>query len=218
MLKSILSIFLKTNCPLCQRATDDAICYDCQQQLKGCQLKDPKKFWQGELPSFVWGQYEGKLKRAIAALKYDNNPEIGELLGFCLGEMWQTYPIIKTKQKPIVVPIPLHPKKQQERGFNQAEVIARGFCQITRYPLASQGLIRIRQTDTMFALTPQQRKTNVKQAFKLGKLKQNSLKSNSILLIDDIYTTGATATEAAQVFVKKGIKVLGIVTVATPRL
>ncbi|MEM8779017.1 MAG: ComF family protein [Cyanobacteria bacterium P01_G01_bin.49] len=217
MLKSILSIFLKNNCPLCQRPTDEEICYDCQRQLRGCQFKDPQRFWQAELPLFVWGKYEGKLKQAIAVLKYDKSPFIGEFLGLCLGETWQKYPLIKTRQKPIVIPIPLHAKKQQERGFNQAEIIAKGFCQITKYPLQAKGLVRIRQTETMFGLTPQKRQANIQQAFGLGKSLQNYDSSTSFLLIDDIYTTGTTALEAAKVLTKRGFNVLGVLAVSTSR-
>ncbi len=217
MFKSILSIFLQDNCPLCQRSTHQEICYDCQRQLKSCQLKHPQKFWQGDLPLFPWGQYDGKLKQAIASLKYDKNPQIGELLGFWLGESWQKYSLIKTTKKPLVIPIPLHSTKQKIRGFNQAEIIARGFCQVTRYPLKAQGLVRIRQTQAMFGLTIEQRKNNIKQVFRLGKYLQNYPLSVPVLLIDDIYTTGTTVNEATIILQNHGIKVLGVLSLATPR-
>ena len=217
MLDSLLSIFLKNNCPLCQRPTDEYLCCDCQKQLRGCQFSCPQKFWQGELPLFVWGRYEGKLKQAIAALKYDSHRSIGEVLGFFLGETWQASHVIKSSRPPVVIPIPLHYQKQQERGFNQAEIIAKGFCQITKYPLLSKALRRIRPTETMFGLTPQQRQRNLRQAFALDKSFHTKLKSRSILLLDDIYTTGTTATEAAKVLTQKGSNVLGILAVSTPR-
>lgn len=217
MLKNILAIFLKENCPLCQRSTDEEICVDCQRQLKSYQFKNPQQFWQGELPLFAWGKYEGKLKQAIASLKYDNNPQIGEFLGFLLGETWQKLSLIKLNQKPIVIPIPLHSSKQKERGFNQAEIISQGFCQITKYSLKAKGLIRVRQTEAMFGLTPEKRQANIQQAFALGKSLENHPLSTPILLIDDIYTTGTTAEEASKILLKKGFKVLGILVVSTPK-
>ncbi|MEA5511009.1 ComF family protein [Crocosphaera sp. UHCC 0190] len=216
MLKNILSIFLKENCPLCQRSTEEEICYDCQRQLKSCQLKHSKQLWQGEFPLFAWGKYDGKLKQAIAALKYDKKPQIGEFLGFWLGESWQKYSLIKTQKTPTIIPIPLHLTKEKARGFNQSEMIAKGFCQITNYPLKTKGLMRIRQTEAMFGLTPEQRKANIKQAFSLGKSLQNHPLSKPILLIDDIYTTGTTAKEAAKVLSDQGFNVLGIIAVSTP--
>ena len=161
MLKNILSIFLQPNCPLCERATTEEICKYCQKQLKSHQLKDPKKSWQGDLPLFVWGEYDGKLKQAIAALKYDKSPQIGELLGFWLAESWGKNYLINSKIKPLIIPIPLHKAKEKIRGFNQAEIIARGFCQGTKYPLNPKGLIRIRQTKAMFSLTFQEKGNNI---------------------------------------------------------
>ena len=169
MLKNILSIFLQPNCPLGERATTEEICNYCQKQLKSYQLKEHKKFWQGDLPLLVWGEYDGKLKQAIAALKYDKNPQIGELLGCLLAESCQKSSLINTKIKPLILPIPLHKSKEKIRGFNQADIIARGFCQVTKYPLNTKGLIRIRQTKAMLSLNFDAKENNIKGAFKLGK-------------------------------------------------
>ena len=192
MLKNILSIFFQENCPLCERVTHQEICSYCQKQLKSCQLKKPQRFWQGDLPLFVWGVYDGKLKRAIAALKYDKHPQIGELLGVWLAETWQNHSLISLKISPLIIPIPIHKSKQKIRGFNQSEIIAKGFCQVTKYPLNSQGLIRIRQTKAMFSLTFDEKQKNIQGAFKSGKSLQNYSLSKPVLLVDDIYTTGTT--------------------------
>ncbi|MGK7939508.1 MAG: ComF family protein [Crocosphaera sp.] len=214
MFKNILSIFLQENCPLCERASNEEICFYCQKQLKSCQLKEPKQFWKGDLPLFVWGEYDGKLKQAIAALKYDKNPQIGELLGIWLGETWQKYSLINTQKHPSIIPIPLHSSKEKSRGFNQADIIARGFCQVTKYPLITRGLRRIRATQAMFGLTVEERKQNIKQVFRVGK---SFNPSQPILLLDDIYTTGTTVKEASRVLRQQGVKVLGVIALATPR-
>lgn len=216
MLKNILSIFLQENCPLCERATSEEICGYCQKQLKSCQLKNNKKFWQGDLPLFVWGAYDGKLKQAIAAFKYDKHPQIGELLGFWLAETWQHYSLIPSKRTPLIIPIPLHKTKEKIRGFNQAEIIARAFCQVTKYPLNPKGLLRMRQTKPMFDLNVQEKEKNIQGAFQLGKSLENHPLSRPVLLVDDIYTTGTTVKEAARILRNKGIKVLGVVAVSTP--
>ncbi len=216
MLKSLLSLFLQENCPLCDRPTQEEICSYCQKQLKNYKLKNHQQFWQGELPLFVWGQYEGKLKQSIAALKYDKYQSIGELLGIWLGESWSNSSKVKSIKSITVIPIPLDPKKQKDRGFNQAEVIARTFCQITGYRLQGNGLEKVRSTQAMFGLNPTERQANIKQAFRVRKSLEKQLASNPVLLLDDIYTTGATATEAAQSLRSKGIKVIGIAAIAKP--
>ncbi|PSF38693.1 ComF family protein [Aphanothece hegewaldii CCALA 016] len=213
MLKSFLSLFLQQNCPLCDRSTEEEICQDCLRQLKSQQIKNTAQFWYGELPLFVWGNYEGKLKQAIAALKYNRHPELGEVMGQWLGEAWLKSSLEK-KQKFSVIPIPMHQQKLKERGFNQAELMAKGFCKTTGYNLQSHGLIRIRETQAMYSLKPKEREENVKNAFNIGKLNQTN---TPVLLIDDIYTTGTTAKEVAKCLNSHHVNVVGIATLSTVR-
>jgi ComF family protein len=217
MLKSFLSLFLQSHCPLCQRSTEQDVCQFCQRQLASLTHHNPHQFWQGDLPLFAWGKYEGKLKQAIAALKYEGHPELADFLGTGLSQAWLAASLIAPKNKITVVPIPLHPKKQQSRGFNQAELIARRFCQVTRSSLASQGLERVKDTPALFALTPTERSQTLKNAFTLGKTFLSHPPQSPILLLDDIYTTGSTAIEAAKVLRIKGLKVIGIVAIATSK-
>lgn len=213
--KEILNLFLKSNCPLCDRPTPMEFCEYCQRQLQRCQLKNPSYGWQGELPLFVWGNYGGVLKQAIAALKYENKPELARPLGHWLGEAWLKSAAIYPK-KLTVVPIPLHSAKLQQRGFNQAELIARSFCEYTGYKQQPLALERIKKTEAQFSLSPQQREENLADAFIVGKsLVQKS--ASPVLLVDDIYTTGATVRAAAKAFRRRGIEVYGLVAIASSR-
>lgn len=213
--KEIFSFFLKSSCPLCDRPTAAEICPYCTQQLQGCQISHPDRYWQEPLPLFVWGHYEGALKRAIAALKYENQPQLAQPLGQWLGEAWLQSSRFDKLKVPTVVPIPMHSEKQQKRGFNQAELLAQSFCDMTRFPLQKQGLERIKATEAQFGLSRQAREQNLKEAFRLGKLRPQ--KTTSVLLLDDIYTTGATAIAAAQTLQQQGFKVYGVLAIATTK-
>jgi ComF family protein len=161
----------------------------------------------------VWGNYGGAVKRAIAALKYENQPQIGYVLGEWLGESWLLHSPQPQKQL-LVVPIPMHPKKQKQRGFNQAALIAEGFCNVTGYKLKVNGLERIKETEAQFSLSAVQRQENLANAFILGKdLRRHP--NIPILLLDDIYTTGATVKAAVQTLEQHQITVLGVAAVAT---
>ena len=81
--KSLLNLFLKSNCPLCQRPATEEFCPYCHKQLQRCQLADPGQLWDSQKAVFVWGEYGGTLKRAIAALKYHDHPQLAKPLG-CL--------------------------------------------------------------------------------------------------------------------------------------
>ncbi len=214
MFKSLLSLLLKDNCPLCSRSADHIICQDCERRLHDCQFANCNQFWQGDLPLFVWGVYGGELKRAIASLKYNNNPELARLLGYWLGKAWSDVSPLRKKKKLTIVPIPIHKERLQKRGFNQAELLARSFCRYTGYSLAAKSLKRIKATEAFFNLNLQERKEQIKDAFVIEKDLQRRHPSSSVLILDDIYTTGQTASEAARVMRKQGIDVVGIVTVA----
>ncbi len=216
MWKSYLSLWLKFPCPLCQRTAEDVVCRYCQKKVESCRLENPQALWQGYLPVFAWGKYEGELKRAIATLKYNNHPEIGVLLGKWLAKTWQANNLISPNLKLTIVPIPLHKTKFKSRGFNQAVSLAKGFCQETGDYLEPEALIRVKATEAMFTLNPAQRQQNLQNAFAISKNWQKSRKSASILLLDDIYTTGTTLTEAAQILRQHRINVLGAIVIATP--
>jgi ComF family protein len=215
--KSLLALFLEDNCPLCQRNTGEVFCLDCQRQLNQCQFTDSTTFWQGDLPLLVWGTYEQALKRAIASLKYDHKQQIGPMMGSWLGKIWLEAKLNQKYPQLLVIPIPLHQEKFKERGFNQAELIAQGFCRLTGYSLNTQGLIRIKKTQALFNFNPQERQQELSQAFAITK--QLSLKNKAIpiLLIDDIYTTGTTAQEARKILVNQGFSVVGIAAIATTK-
>jgi ComF family protein len=220
---------LKGQCPCCQRQTPTTLCSACERQLKSEFLPElTLAQWQTceqKLPVVALGQYQGQLKRVIAALKYHNQTQLGPLLGEWLARRWLSNPVNRMIGRPLqrknlaVVPIPLHRDKQQLRGFNQAELIGRGFCRYTNLPLLPHGLIRHQLTAPQFGLTIEARQQNLKNAFQAGHQLQAICSSkHSILLIVDIYTTGATVIAAQQTLQNEGFVVCGVVTVAiTPK-
>ncbi|GET43592.1 hypothetical protein MiSe_84170 [Microseira wollei NIES-4236] len=212
-INGLLSLFLQSNCPICQRQTPEVLCLYCQRQLQRCQLNSARQLWHSELPVFAWGSYGGAVKTSLAVLKYDNKPQIAQPLGQWLGKAWLNSDLAGT-EKLTVVPIPLHGNKLRQRGYNQAELLAESFCQVTRLPLQRHGLERVRETEAQFTLGAAEREKNLKSAFAVGKNWQKSRPTASVLLLDDIYTTGATARAAADVLRRQGIRVYGLVAIA----
>jgi ComF family protein len=213
LLDRALSLFLKSNCPLCDRSATVVFCQYCQRQIQECQLTQPERYWHGDLPLFAWGKYEGAVKRSIGKLKYDGQRSIADFYGECLADGWRKFaPSIPTKL--IAMPVPLHPDKLAIRGFNQAELIARKFCQLTGAKL-DLSLHRTRSTVAQFGLSKTARRSNVEGAFALV---NSSLKpGDTVLAIDDIYTTGATVREIATILRSHQINVCGVAVVATGR-
>jgi ComF family protein len=209
--KPLFDFFLKPNCSLCDRPTPTTLCIYCDRQLQSEQLSDPL---QNTTPFILaWGNYRGTLKRAIAQCKYHNHPQLGYHLGTLLGQTWlENTP---NNSQIIAIPIPLHPDKQRQRGFNQAELIAKGFCHHTGIKL-NQSLLRIKSTEAQFQLNPIDRQQNLSNAFALKP--GHKLQGRSIILIDDIYTTGATISAASQPLQNASVNIVGIAVSAIARL
>lgn len=210
MFDKFLSLVLQKPCPLCDRATSERLCLDCQRSLERDRFFHPAQFWQQQPRLFAWGNYTDMLKRTIAKLKYDQHPELAVPLGEALARSWLEASL--HREKLAIVPIPLHVEKQQQRGYNQAELISRAFCNTTGDLHQPLGLRRIRATEALFNLSPKERERMLSQVFDLGKLQRD----RPVLLIDDIYTTGATTRAAIQVLHRNGVRVLGVAVVATP--
>ena len=210
-LNDLLRLFLQSPCPLCQRSQAQSLCVSCQRQVQRHRCESADAGQVGQLPVFAWGHYSGALKRAIAALKYEGNPHLAEILGRWMAESWRsTNPSIDG----MIVPIPMHPSKKRERGFNQAELLAQHFCHITQLPIAVNGLKRDRATEAQFKLSSAERSQNLSEAFSIGKPFLHKPPSRSVWLLDDIYTTGATAVSAVQTLKHHGIRVQGIIVLA----
>jgi ComF family protein len=212
--QGLLDLFLQSHCPLCQRSSTTDFCTYCQRQLQRCQIAQPEKFWGNSFPVFPWGTYSGSLKRALWALKYEKQPKIAQPLGYWLGETWLKSRLQLGKNL-IVVPIPLHPNKFRSRGFNQAELLAASFSQITNLPLQKDGLERITETEALYSKSARERSESLIGAFQIGKAFRQRHPKREVLLLDDIYTSGATALAAADTLRQYDIKVCGIVAIAT---
>lgn len=211
-----LGLVAKSSCVLCQRLTSQVLCLDCQRQVMQCQFTSPSWVTVAQMPVFAWGGYQGALKQAIAALKYHNQPQLATQLGSWMATTWRQQPAPTTSA--IVVPIPMHAAKQKQRGFNQAELLAQSFCAMTGLPLEARGLVRLKATEAQFRLSGVARSQNVKDAFGVGAPFVMRSPRQPVLLLDDIFTTGSTAISAAKTLRAHGIRVEGIIVLASAQL
>jgi ComF family protein len=176
---------------------------------------------------YIAGDYEDPiLKKLIIKYKYNFMSSLGKILARFLIEFWKlqneeietlNFKITKPQKNFIVIPIPLSKKRLRWRGFNQAEIIAREFATDFNYEL-NLDLTRIKYQRPQAELSETERLENIKTSFAWkeekingdnlkGNLKDNlkeSLKEKTIILIDDVITTGATLNEAARVLKEAG--------------
>lgn len=131
---------------------------------------------------------DGKVQRLVHQLKYKRQSAIGIELGKIYGRHLQESLHFQGLQG--IVPVPLHPRKQQQRGYNQSECFARGLSESMGLPCYPHALARKQYTETQTAKSRLDRLENVMQAFELGKTA--GLAGRHLLLVDDVLTTGAT--------------------------
>jgi ComF family protein len=145
--------------------------------------------------AFRLGPYEGLLRELILKMKHHS----GEVLAELVGELWADQLVPRLRGTPVdaVMPVPLHWWRRLRRGYNQSATLARVLARRLRVPLRSRWLRRQRNTPRQtYQPSPQARRDNVRGAFRLAA--PVSVKGNTLLLVDDVMTTGSTASEAAR--------------------
>jgi ComF family protein len=164
----------------------------------------------------AYGSYDGGLRDLIHLLKYQQVRSASAVLGRMLGESVAALETSLPDGAIQVVPVPLHPRKRAERGFNQAEQIARVALQQLarpdRFQLRTGVLVRQRETGSQIGLTRHQRRENLRGAFAV--IDPTLIAQSNVLLVDDVVTTGTTASECARVLRRAGAARVWVVAVA----
>ncbi len=164
-----------------------------------------------EVAAFLYYKKGNRVQSILHHLKYKGDKEIGSLLGAHYGKKLREEARFRCID--CIVPIPLHPKKQRKRGYNQSEWIAMGLSEGLGKPCVDDVLIRTHYTDTQTRKSRFSRWENVKEVFAIQNT--DKLKGKHILLCDDVLTTGATMEAAIhQLLTIEGTKV-SVVTLAT---
>jgi ComF family protein len=112
----------------------------------------------------------------------------------------------------ILIPVPIHATRKRERGYNQAEKIAREAARYLGLPVAAEALVRVRSTGTQTKLNREERGRNLEKAFACRK--PEAVKGKRILIVDDVYTTGATTGRCAELLRAAGAADVGILAIA----
>lgn len=145
------------------------------------------------------GEYEGSVKDLILLLKYRGlQPLSGILARFILNSLAAERGL--WDELDALVPVPLHPRRRRYRGFNQAQMIAKAIAKDIRLPLIENNLIKVRNNPPQTSLGGIERRENVRGAYRARK--KSEFEGKSLLLIDDVYTTGATVAECSAVLLQ----------------
>ena len=178
-------------CMKCGKSVEDeseAFCHDCAAGEK----------------SFEYGvallNYDDVMRRAVSRIKYKNRREYIKPFAKMFWMRWGK--TIAEMEADCLVPVPLHPTRYRKRGFNQAELLARELGSLSGIPVRTDILFRERKTEAQKELTPDQRIRNLQKAFRADPEKADV---SSVILVDDIYTTGSTAEACTRALKEAGV-------------
>ena len=221
LLEKFINVVYPPKCIFCQSLLGDDIalniCSECYEKLpfaKEAILTTAQEGKDGNCDGAISVfQYTGVVKDSLIRFKFYNKPSYyrtyARLIAYRLAKMTEI------KQYDMVLSVPLHRQKEFSRGYNQAFLISRALCRELKLPECSGTLKRFRYTDTQSLLDKERRLQNVKGAF-IVKAPEN-IKGKSILLVDDIMTTGSTLEECSKMLKQAGALIVTAVVVATGR-
>ena len=216
-------------CPFCGKVSSQGICAGCRRKIDDLKVREPRCMQCGKPVQDTRREYcydcmhmehrydrgyglwlhKEPVSTSIYQFKYHNQRDYGvcyakELIR-CYGN------IIKSWTPDLMIPIPLHKKRRRQRGYNQAAVICQELGRMLGIPGDEKSLYRKFYTDPQKTLSHKERRKNLKHAFAL---KKGFRVVPTVLLIDDIYTTGNTIDAAASVLKKKGVEKVYFLTIS----
>lgn len=169
----------------------------------------------GELPVVTGGTYAGRMQKLIRRLKYDDDrlvvQDIGPLMIRAFDKLLTEVSDLKSAEELLVVPIPLHPSREHKRGYNQAHLLAKYLSTHRQLRIEPKVLRRVKKTKPQFGLNKPDRLSNLQDAFVLG---QTDVSGKSIVLIDDVFTSGATLIACARILTAGGARAVAAVAAA----
>lgn len=196
---------------------DETVCWKCGVEASGqvredkrrevfCRRCDENAFTAAR----ACGTYEGALRASIVSLKRE--PFVCTRLAGLMVDTQRREPLDSATR---IIPVPLHPSRERERGFNQATELGRALAMLTNLPCDDGSLVRTNPTERHRAgMDARSRRESVEAAFEVTR--PRLISGESILLIDDVFTTGATVSECSRVLRDAGAQDVFVLTVARP--
>ncbi len=218
---SILNLLFPKHCLFCKAKSDWYICKDCLKTIKPykgnrcricstpiaatqkpvvCPICLSKKRYFNKGFS-LFNYEEEQIKKLIEFIKFNDYPQLAAILFEFSGKI-KSLDIFSNAD--FLIPVPMYKKDIRKRGYNQSAVIAKTLSKITKIPVHYDCLNKIKQTEKQVGLNYEKRTKNLSKAFEVSKKCLN--KRYTVVLVDDVFTTGSTLNECAKTLLRKGIK------------
>ena len=210
MLEYILELVYPTVCTFCGVICKGGICKKCEINLKEYEINLIRKNDEYYTKSMHIYRYEGVIRNKIIDYKFNNKAYLYKTFLELILKNKKVCGFLKNYD--IIIPVPIHKKRKLKRGYNQTELIARFVAKNTHLKLEKNVLLKKNNVEMQSSLSKERRKQNVKNAFYIKNAER--IRNKSVLIFDDIYTTGSTVLECAKVLSNENVKQIGVLTIA----
>lgn len=217
-IERLLDWLTPDHCAACQGELEtqgELYCAACASEARlGLRLR-----WQNGLPAWAIGSYAGPTQRSIKRFKFEGHPELGRRFARVLSSALMAEPTAEEAPESVslrralcsacLVPVPLHPERLAERGYNQAALLAKGMARALGCDTRLRALRRVRNSGKQSRLDRAQRLANLQ-----GNIAVRHTPPARVVLVDDVLTTGATLDQCARVLEQAGVSIVGMITIA----
>ena len=236
VLNSLITVVFPSSCVLCRAMVEDValgvVCLNCWKRVNpgvgeicsrcGYFIPSTRLFSNTPLCGScrrnlfhfdfarAYSTFNDPIKEIVHQFKYHAHQSLARPLSSLLFQIYSDNH--RELWSDLVIPIPLHKARERERGFNQSFLLAKYFCRQSNLSLQSGILVRGRPTATQAGLSRRARRLNMAGAFRITA--QGRVQNQSVLLIDDVFTTGATLNECARLLKEKGARRVNVLTLA----
>ena len=209
-LLGLLDWIYRKKCYFCGKSYESVkMCSKCYDELDFLPSGTNRTF--NNINIYCAGVYNKNLQKMIRGLKYHNQRDLAYYQAKFMWQYWQKLNIHGDFQ---IVPVPIYPKRKKQRRYNHMELVAEEFSKLSGYNVNNNLMIRIKDTKPQYKLNKTQRMTNLDKAFKVDRSKY--IEGKTILIMDDICTTGSTFEEMIRELNKAGIYDITCFATTTP--
>lgn len=212
MLKLVLDLLYPPVCGICGKIDQKELCPKCAIKLRNLEKARLYAYPHTHFEKhFYLFPYEGIIREKLIQYKFQGKSYLSTFFAKILQNHEKMSRLLEKYD--IIIPVPMYSKKEKLRGYNQTALIAKEIAKAYQNLIYDgKSLQKIKDTKMQSSLNKKQRKNNIKNAYNV--INQQKIKDKKIVLLDDIYTTGATANECSKMLKQEGAKEILVVTIA----